>query len=297
MAGTGEGSIPGTAEHALAVRVAHALHAPSPLIGDAGGLRLLHPDLRARVEDPASYRDELGPAAPGNSWFVASVGVASLLAAEEAAERGAADGIDQYVILGAGFDTFGFRRQDLAASMRVFEVDQPDVQALKFERVAASGWTVEHPPVPVPVDFEVDRLDDALAGAGFDRGRRAVVSWVNTIPYLSEEATASTLGVLGDLSAPGSVLVCNYPCAVELTASQRELLAGLRSSTAARGEPQRSRWRPDEFVALLDRHGFVVDRHLTEHDLTDRWFRGRDDGIAPGVPARVIEARRRDPGA
>jgi methyltransferase (TIGR00027 family) len=195
-------------------------------------------------------------------------------------------------VLGAGFDTFAMRHPELAGRLRVFEVDHPDVQALKRARLAAA------PPIAlvpdfVPVDFEVTTLGPELRASPFDPARPASVSWMNTLPYLSPEAIEATLAELASVLAPGSALVCNYPCKdVPVDDAQRAVMQGLGANVAARGEPFRSRFRPDEFLALLASHSFVVDRHLTEHDVNERYFADRPDDFGAGVPMRLVRAHR-----
>jgi methyltransferase (TIGR00027 family) len=145
----------------------------------------------------------------------------------------------------------------------------------------------------VPVDFEVTSLSAQLRASSYDLSRRAVFSWLNTLPYLTPAAIESTLADIAQVSAPGSLLVCNYPCKnVPVTDEQREVLRTVQANVASRGEPFQSRFTPDEFVAMLAAHGFTVIDHLTEHDLNARYYAGRTDGFRAGVPTRVVRARR-----
>ncbi len=116
---------------------------------------------------------------------------------------------------------------------------------------------------------------------------------MNTLPYLSPGAIEATLAELAAVLAPGSELLCNYPCKdVPVSDAQREVMQAISASVAARGEPFRSRFRPDDFVALLAAHSFVVDRHLTEQDINERYFADRPDDFGAGVPARLVRAHR-----
>ncbi len=111
---------------------------------------------------------------------------------------------------------------------------------------------------------------------------------------MSVEGIEQTVGDLAHLLAPGSTFVANYGARdLPLTDDQRAVLDGVRRNVAARGEPMRSSFRPEEFVALLSSHGFDVVEHLTEHDLNDRYFAGRTDGFRVPVPARIVRAVRR----
>ena len=289
MAKTGAGGGLGTAEGAVMGRAAHALHADSPVLDDRWAIWLLDPATRAQVRDPAyaARPMEWGEfdAAP---LFALNVGC--LRYAEDQVERCVEGEIDQYVILGAGFDTFALRRGDLCDRLRVFEVDHPDVQALKRARIAEADATPDAMPTFVPVDFESTGLSEGLAATAFDPARRCVVSWMNTIPYLSESATEATLRELAGLMAPMSRIVLNYACDVPLSEEQRVYLQTLQGKVSQSGEPLRARWRPEAFEKLLAGFDFSVVEHATEQHLHARYFEGRADGLSPGVPARLIVA-------
>ena len=222
-----------------------------------------------------------------------ALNVGSLRYAEDEVERCARDGIDQYVILGAGFDTFALRRGDLCDRLRVYEVDHPDVQALKRERIERADATPDAMPTFVPVDFESTSLTDGLGATAFDPKRRSVFSWMNTIPYLSESATEATLREIVALTAPASRIVLNYSCNVPLTDDQLAYQQTLQGKVSQSGEPLQSRWKPEAFEALLDDVGFAIIEHATEQDLCARYFEGRADGLKPGVPARLVVAEPR----
>ena len=278
-----------TAEAASRFRALQTLHLEPPAFVDDWAVHLLAVEERERLRGPAG-RDELETRRP--TFAISGVGIGCLRFAEDEALAAIERGIDQYVVMGAGFDTFAMRHPELAGRVRVFEVDHPEVQALKRERLAAAP-AFDLLPHFVPVDFETMSLTAQLQVSPFDASRPAIVSWMNTLPYLSVEAIASTLRELGLFLAPGSLLLCNYPCKdVPTSDVQRAVLRDMSVAVTARGEPFRSRYRPDEFVALLADHAFDVITHITEHDLNTRYFADRIDGFRAGVPARVVCAVR-----
>lgn len=291
MAKTGNADQLGTAEGALMSRAIHSKFAEDPILDDFWAIELLAPENRARIE-AATDPKEVEVTAGFDASPVFALGVSSLRYAEDAAERCAREGIGQYLILGAGFDTFALRRGDLRDRLRVFEVDHPDVQALKRSRIEQSTREPVVLPTFVPVDFEVTSFAAQIAESDFDREHPALLSWLNTIPYLTEEATTSTLEEIHSVLAPQSRIVLNYGPDVSLTPDQEAFLADLLEVVSATGEPHRSRFKPEAFEGLLVNLGFRIVEHLTEADLTERYFADRRDGLRPGVPGRIVTAER-----
>lgn len=291
MAKTGANKMPGTAEGAALGRALHMRDAGEPVLRDDWAIHLLAADDRDKV-----LRGEPTAAMGAMKGFDASpifaVNVGCLRYAEDEIDRCLAAGITQYLILGAGLDTFALRRHDLNGSVAIYEVDHPDVQALKLERIRAADVQPAAMPVFVPVDFETTSLGGSLRSSAFDTGAPSVVTWLNTLHYLSDEAIESTLAELSTLLAPGSRLILNYAPDVELTTAQLEFVTQLLSFTDAAGEPLASRFRPESFEKLLQSHGFRVIEHTDETVLMQRYFEGRDDGLYPGLPLRIVVAER-----
>ncbi len=144
----------------------------------------------------------------------------------------------------------------------------------------------------MPVDFEILGIREGLGQADFDPQRRAVFSWMNTLPYLSTAAIGSTLRDIAGLAAAGSRLVLNYACDVPLSDAQAAYQRSLRERLGQFDEPMQLPWRPADFEALLTRCGFSVREHGRELDLEARYFIGRSDGLAPTAPARLVVAER-----
>ena len=292
MAKTGNENSLGTAEGAVMGRATHALHADSPVLNDRWAIHLLDPATRLQIQNPE-------PSAGTNDWddfdsaplFALNVG--SLRYAEDEVERCFRNGIRQYVILGAGFDTFALRRGDLCDELRVFEVDFPDVQTLKRKRIEQADAAPDAMPMFIPVDFETSSLAEALERSSFDPNGRVVFSWMNTIPYVSASAAESTLREIASLSAPATRIVLNYSCDVPLSETQIAYLKTLQGKVSQSGEPLQSRWKPEAFESMLSDLGFTVVEHATERHLHERYFEGRGDGLSPGVPARLIVAELR----
>lgn len=185
---------------------------------------------------------------------------------ERALKTAVLTGTEQYVILGAGLDTFAFREPEFTAKHRVFEVDHPLTQADKKERIARAGWTVPEKLTFVPVDFTADDLAACLLAAGFDPTAKSFFSWLGVTYYLSAEAIGKMLAALASLCADGSSLVFDYPDENFFEAPERRVQNTIMIAKAG-GEPMQSAFSYAELEALLERHGFLIYDLLTPDDI------------------------------
>lgn len=149
-------------------------------------------------------------------WLLINVHIASsplcrAAYTEQSLKRAALIGIKQYVILGAGLDTFAFRETEFLSKYRVFEVDHPLTQSKKLERIVRAGWTVPDNLAFVQVDFTKDSLAERLIAVGFDPSVKSFFSWLGVTYYLSAGAIDTMLSGLSGLCADGSALVFDYP--------------------------------------------------------------------------------------
>jgi len=188
----------------------------------------------------------------------------------------------QYVLLGAGLDSFAWRHPDrLAAGLSVFEVDHPASQAWKLARVAELGLPHRDRHVFAPVDFEVETVADGLDRVGFDWSKRTLFSWLGVVPYLTIEAIEATLRSLAKTPS-GSEVVISYLIAEALMEDLGRLCLDRFGRLAADvGEPFKTAFTPGEAEALARRCGFTVADHPTRDDVAARYFTGRADGLAP----------------
>jgi len=260
-----------------AVRVAlwRAMHvqvdAPPHVLEDELGLRLAAPDEGWRD------RPDMDPA--GTRWFRAAI-VARARFVEDLVAEQADRGVAQYVVLGAGLDTFAQRRPDLASRLRVFEVDQPGPQAWKRRRLAELGFGIPEWLRFVPVDFEAgDAWWEQVPAAGFDPAEPAVVVSTGVTMYLSDEANAATLRRMARL-APGSTFATTFLLPTELV--DEELRPGFEAAAQgarASGTPFVSFSTPDDMRALARAAGFARADHVSSNVLNERYFTGRSDGL------------------
>ena len=199
--------------------------------------------------------------------------------AEDELARAIAGGANQYVILGAGLDTFAYRNPYAAGSLRVFEVDFPATQAWKRKRLREGGIAIPDSLTFAPVDFERQSLADGLAAAGFDRGRISFFSWLGVTMYLTPEAMDATLSFLASLPA-GSGLVFDYAVPREsLDWVGRIFFDRIASRVAAAGEPFRLFFDPGTLAKKLTATGFRSLEDLGSAELNARYFAGRKDNL------------------
>jgi methyltransferase (TIGR00027 family) len=191
-------------------------------------------------------------------------------------------GIDQYVILGAGLDTFAQRRPDVASRMRVFEVDQPGPQAWKRERLHHAGYGVPDWLHLVPVNFEAGQSWwEELANHDFDPDRPAVIVSTGVSMYLSHEANVAMLRQIA-ATARGTVLAMTFllplPLLPDDERAQHEMVY---EKARAAGTPFISFFRPEDIVALAREAGFSEAHHVPTAAITKRYFADRPDGLKP----------------
>jgi methyltransferase (TIGR00027 family) len=190
--------------------------------------------------------------------------------------------VDQYVILGAGLDTFVQRRPEVARRLAVFVVDQPGPQAWKRRRLVELGLGPPEQLRFVPLDFEAgEAWWEALEAAGFDAGRPALVASTGVSMYLTKAAVAATLRQVAAL-APGSSFVMSFLLPLELADPQaRPGLEMAERGARASGTPFISFFTPQEMLALAREAGFRAAEHISAEMLAQRYFAGRPDGLRP----------------
>lgn len=274
------------APDSTAARVAlwRALHVridpPPHVLEDEIGIKLLAPqeDWHLRGDMDPQFTRPFRASIVGRARFI-----------EDLVIDQAGRGLSQYVILGAGLDSFAQRRPEIASRLRVFEVDQPGPQAWKRQRLIELGFGVPDWLRFVPVDFEAGgSWRDGLVAAGFDESKPAIVVSTGVSMYLTKEANAATLRQVAGL-ARGSTLAMTFLLPLEL--SDPEVRPGLEMAekgARASGTPFLSFFTPQEILALAHETGFGEARHVSAADLTQRYFAGRTDGFRPPSNAEEL---------
>jgi methyltransferase (TIGR00027 family) len=198
--------------------------------------------------------------------------------AEDSLEEAIRQGVRQYVDLGAGFDTFAFRRPDLVARLRVFEVDHPTTQVMKRQRIATTGWELPSQLHFVPIDFTKDSLATTLQSASYDPQQLSFFSWQGVTYYLTQELVFATLKTIASIAPQGSTIVFDYmdtdAFIPERAAKRTQLMHGMARRV---GEPMKAGLDPLTLAGDLDRLGLQLRENLSPADIEARYFQNRSD--------------------
>jgi methyltransferase (TIGR00027 family) len=248
-------------------RAAHQLVDVPPVLDDPIAVRLIG----------TGYRGKMGRASHRVGRDFRAFMAARSRYVEDRLAEAVALGVRQYVVLGAGLDTFAYRNP--FGGLRVFEVDFPATQEWKRGLLADAGVALPEELRFVPLDFEHQSLSEGLAEAGFDKGAAAFFGWLGVVPYLTLEAFRATLGVIAQLPA-GSAVSFDYAVAPErLSAVGRKAFDALAGRVAAAGEPFRLFFTLEEMEGELRRVGFQRMEQLDSDQLNEIYFKDRADGL------------------
>ena len=199
--------------------------------------------------------------------------------AEDSLERSLREGVSQYILLGAGLDTFAYRRPDLSDRLQVFELDHPATQAMKLERVSRAGWQPPSNLHVVPVDFTKESLSDALQRSPYNPVQLSFFSWLGVSFYLTREVVFDTLRSMASIAAQDSTIVFDYLDAdafvPEKKASRR--VQQMQWMADRLGEPMKAGFDPLTLASELDQVGLRLDENLDPATIEARYFQGRSD--------------------
>ena len=185
-------------------------------------------------------------------------------------------GAEQYVILGAGMDTFAYRNPDILSRIKVFELDHPDTQMFKKQKVAQTGLTISENLCYIPIDFSKDSLGEKLSKAGYDVTKRSFFSWLGVTYYLSKEQVLNTLQSISAITPKGSGIVFDY-ADENLFISDIKRVQNMIAMAKASGEVMQSCYSYKELEQLLEKVDLLIYEHLNEENIEERFFTGRDD--------------------
>ena len=292
---------PSTASRtALVTSLMRALHAradPQPIIDDPWGDRLV-PSAVCEAIRQRAIADGADAGLEGQAlvagWLRGSSAYATVLTrsryAEDALHAAVARGVTQYVLVGAGFDSYALRTPAQVAHVDIYEVDHPATQSLKRERIRACGIALRDRVHFLAADLAAERLDAVLARSTFDPARPAFFSWLGVTMYLTREANLATLRSIAGAAAEGSELVFTY---VDQAAFDRAGLAdsALARSVASIGEPFLSGFDPGTLARDLHGLGWTLLEDLDDARLVERYDPRGLDALTPYGYSRIAHAR------
>ena len=269
-------------------RAAHQLLDRPVVLEDPVAIPILGPETAAALQEaPATF--EAGTLDPYLRAFMA----ARARFAEDHLDAARDAGVTQYVVLGAGLDTFAYRQRRHAPPLRIWEIDHPGTQGWKRRLLADAGIDSPANLRYVPVDFERDDLAEALAAAGFERDAGAVFTWLGVTMYLTDAAFAATIAeVARAVGARGGV---SFDYSVDrslLTGPELAVHDALAARVARAGEPWLTTFAPQPLASRLRSLGFTTIEDADGEALNARYFAERADGLRVGGLARLVWAGR-----
>ncbi|MFH1479879.1 MAG: class I SAM-dependent methyltransferase [Pseudomonadota bacterium] len=272
-----------TAQWTAVLRAAHQLPDDPKIMNDPRALRIIDGEAESELRSNLN-KFQVTPS------LCAFIVLRSRYAEDELA-RALERGVRQYVILGAGLDTFPYRNPHLVPNFRIFEVAHPATQIWKRSRLREAGIAIPDSLTFAPIDFERQTLLEGLGLAGFKANQTAFFSLLGVVVYLSQEAVMGTLKCIASLY-PGSEIVFDYPIpSSALSDRQRLAREALAKRVAAIGGPWITYFDPDSLAGELRCMGFNYVEDLRPEEANDRYFKGRSDGLHVISSSRLMKAR------
>ena len=285
-----EGQPSRTAERVAAQRAAHQVLDSPRVLDDAFAILLVAPAVRQQLEEHPSDIDRSPMSKPTRAIVVVRI-----LGVRRQYEELLAP-----LLAGAGLDTFAYRNP--FPHVHVYEVDQPDTQALKKQRLAAAGIELPANLTFAPCDFSRDRLEDALAAAGFDRDKPAVFAWLGVVMYLERDDVMKTLQPRALSAAtsfdptypvaPVSVIFDYAQPPDAFPFLQRVFYRRVLDRLEQIGEPWKSFMSPESLREDLLSLGFTSVEDLGGDEINSRYLANRSDGLQSRNVGRIAIARR-----
>ena len=206
--------------------------------------------------------------------------------AEDCLAESVRNGVQQYLMLGAGLDTFPYRQPDWAGALRIFEIDHLASQRSKRERLAKAGIEAPSNVELVTIDFETTSLRECLRKSSFDFGKPTFLSWLGVTMYLSTDAIDEVFRFVSSLPRSSEIVFTfASPASTPKESEGETLIAAFTAFAAAHDEPWRTRFEPKELAHKLHDFGFSTVSFLSASEADTRYFQDRHDGLR--APRRV----------
>jgi methyltransferase (TIGR00027 family) len=287
------------------MRATHSRRDPSPLLDDPWGDLLIPRSERDRFSerilsrmDPDARVAALGePDSILDDYFLANLTYPGVIIrsryAEDALKAATQRGTRQYVLIGAGFDSFSLRLPAFANDLEIFEIDHPATQALKIARIKECGITLPASVHFIAADLAHETLASALARSSFRSDEPAFFSWLGVTVYLTREANMATLRAVASSSAAGSELVFTYVDLAEFGEGGRRAPDHPSAQAVARlGEPFVSGFDPLKLASDLKSTGLELVEDLDGHQMAERYGRAGHNALRPSATMHIALARR-----
>jgi methyltransferase (TIGR00027 family) len=267
-------------------RAAHQILDDPKVFDDPLAIRILGVEKETALEQKPEWLEET----PLSRVLRASLAARSRYAEDEL-HNAVIRGVQQYIVLGAGLDTFAYRNPYPDGVLNVFEVDHPTTQTWKRACLEESGISVPKTLTFTPIDFESQTLAECLLRVGFDPSKDTFISWLGVTPYLTDNAIAATLQFVLSLKA-GSGIVFDYLISPSLLSpSARHVFDSLADRVAMAGEPFKSFFDPSTLKNTLKAMGFHHIEDIEPEEVNTRYFQGRSDKLRVGRLAHIMNAR------
>ncbi|WP_332604637.1 class I SAM-dependent methyltransferase [Acinetobacter sp. ESBL14] len=280
-----------TAEAAAALRANHFQNAENPVFVDPfafeltskGWKKLLTSALTVKVMNSSVFNRTLG--------LLTGQVVGRSRYAEDLLEQAIAKGIQQYVLVGAGLDSFTLRHAQQYPQLKIFEVDHPDTQAAKQRKLRQFGELPANVEF-VAIDFEKESIADALARSTFKQDQAAFFSWLGTTHYLEPETTLKTLTSIAQIAAQGSEVALDYSIDYrELEGVERLGSLFVSQFTRFLKEPLKGQFRPKVLHQAVEQMGYQVTEDLSGDGLSERYFQARPDHLRHTIATHMLHLR------
>jgi methyltransferase (TIGR00027 family) len=286
------------------MRAAHSRLDPSPLIDDPWGDRLvskserdrIHARLLDRMDADARAEALREPGSLLDNYFLSNTSYPGVVMrsryAEDALKSAMERGTRQYVLIGAGFDSFALRRPAFSEGLEIFEIDHPATQSLKIERIRECGVGLPPSVHFIAADLARETLASALARSSFRGSEPAFFSWLGVTVYLTREANMATLRAIATCSASGSEVVFSYVDQIEFAEGGRRAPDHPNALAVARlGEPYVSGFDPGEIANDLKQAGLDLVEDLNGPQMAERYGRTGANALRPSANMHIALAR------
>ncbi|CAI3142150.1 hypothetical protein MWMV17_MWMV17_02234 [Acinetobacter calcoaceticus] len=286
-----EGQSSRTAEAAAALRANHFKNTVSPVFSDPYAFELTSRSWKKLLSSPLLVKLMNSAVLNRTLGLLTGQVVGRSRYAEDLLDQAVQQNTQQYVLVGAGLDSFALRESHHYPTLKIFEVDHPDTQAAKQAKLKKLGnipASVEF----VAINFEKESISEALARSLYERSTPAFFSWLGTTHYLNPQTTLQTLKSIAEFAANASEVVLDYSTDFqELTGIERLGSMGVAQFTHLLKEPLLGQFKPTDLHRAVEQMGFEVVEDLSGEAITERYFNGRIDEIRHTSATRLLHLR------